>query len=153
MKRTLLIVVALVALTGCTRAQIDAWLDWRANDPRAAHDWLHTPQGQAMTAPRSTPAPARSSDGRCVGMESSLAAHSPGWDVVRMSRIAYRESRCQPSASNSCCSGLLQIHYMHVGRSAPCGVYSRSDLYNAERNICAAALVWRAAGYGAWSTS
>ncbi len=93
-----------------------------------------------------------SANGRCIGMESALAYWSPGWDVVRMSRIMYRESRCQPDASNSCCSGVLQMHRMHVPEPG-CGVFTRADLYDPWRNICAAAALWRQSGYGAWSTA
>ena len=36
--------------------------------------------------------------------------YSPGWDVVRMSRYAYRESRCDPGVHNTAgAQGLLQI--------------------------------------------
>lgn len=91
-------------------------------------------------------------NGRCVGMEWALEHWSPGWDTVRMSRIMYRESRCQPSASNSCCSGLLQMHRMHVPEPW-CGVNTRADLYDPMKNICAAAALWRTSGYGAWTTS
>lgn len=94
-----------------------------------------------------------SADGRCVGMEWALEYYSPGWDVVRMSRIMYRESRCQPTASNTCCSGLLQMHRMHIPRMALCGVVARADLYDPMKNICAAAALWGTSGYGAWSTS
>jgi len=91
-------------------------------------------------------------NGHCVGLEGALAHFSPGWDVRRMSGIAYRESRCQPSASNSCCSGVLQMHRMHVPEPS-CGVFSRNDLYDPWKNICAAAELWRSSGYSAWSTS
>ena len=94
-----------------------------------------------------------SSNGRCVGAEGLLATLSPGWNVTRMSGIMYRESRCLPGASNSCCSGLLQIHKMHIPNLKHCGVYSRSDLYDPVKNICAGAWVWDNAGYSAWSTS
>ena len=93
-----------------------------------------------------------SANGHCTGLEFALAYWSPGWDVRRMSGIAYRESRCQPGASNSCCSGVLQMHRMHVP-NAFCGVYSRDDYYDPWKNICAAAALWKTSGYGAWSTS
>ena len=32
-----------------------------------------------------------------------------------------------------------------------CGVYSRSDLFDPAKNVCAAAVVWKAAGYSPWS--
>lgn len=93
-----------------------------------------------------------SSNGTCTGLIPLLQFYSPGWDVNRMARIAYRESRCQPDASNSCCSGVLQMHRMHIP-NAGCGVYSRGDYYDPAKNICAAADLWEASGYGAWSTS
>lgn len=93
-----------------------------------------------------------SRDGRCVGLEWALGHYSPGWSVERMSRIAYRESRCQPDASNSCCSGVLQMHRMHIP-NAMCGVHTRADYYDPLHNICAAAALWRTSGYQAWTTS
>ena len=67
--------------------------------------------------------------------------------------LAYRESRCQPDASNWCCSGLWQIHKLWVARLADCGVYVRADLYDAQRNACAAAYVYAVQGIDAWSTA
>ena len=92
-------------------------------------------------------------NGKCVGLIGALTYWSPGWDVNRMAGIAYRESRCQPSASNSCCSGVLQIHRSWIDNVAMCGVYSRNDLYDPWKNICAAAVVYRTQGISAWSTS
>lgn len=111
---------------------------------------------QVQLEPPPPPPPVFSSasaNGRCVGAEPLLAQFSPGWDVARMSGIMYRESRCQPSASNSCCSGLLQIHRSWIDNAAVCGVYSRNDLYDPARNVCAAAIVYRTQGIGAWSTA
>jgi hypothetical protein len=89
---------------------------------------------------------------RCSGADELLWLFSPGWDVQRMSRIMFRESRCQPSATNSCCSGLFQIHRIHIPNLAPCGVYSRSDLYDPVKNICSAAIVFqRAGGMSPWN--
>lgn len=93
-----------------------------------------------------------SANGKCIGLIAALTYWSPGWDVNRMAGIAYRESRCDPSASNSCCSGVLQMHKIHVPEPW-CGVYSRNDLYDPWKNICSAAALWRSSGYGAWSTS
>jgi len=108
--------------------------------------------------PTAPPVPAfdsSSSNGRCVGAEALLTYYSPGWDVARMSRIMYRESRCNPGVTSStgCCRGLLQIHQLHVPKLGACDVHSRSDLFDPAANICSAAIVWSAAGYSAWSTS
>ena len=56
-----------------------------------------------------------SANGRCVGMEWALEHWSPGWDVTRMSRIMYRESRCTPGVTVAtadqrvCCSSFESI--------------------------------------------
>jgi len=91
-------------------------------------------------------------NGRCVGAEGLLALYSPGWDVVRMSRIMHRESRCLPWADNpnSSASGLLQIlsslHCRWLNTEVgPC------NLFDADYNIRAAAALWLKSGYGAWA--
>lgn len=92
-----------------------------------------------------------SQNGACVGAIPLLEYWNPGWDVARMSRIMYRESRCQPEASNSCCSGLLQMHRMHIPRMAWCGVYTRDDYYDPVKNICAAAVLYGNGGIQHWA--
>jgi Transglycosylase SLT domain len=95
--------------------------------------------------------------GRCVGAEFLLGHFSPGWDPVRMSRIMYRESRCQPAAdnSNSTATGLLQILASHCPWLArqmgePC---SAARLTDPAYNVRAGATLWREQGYQAWVTS
>lgn len=150
MKRIAILAVGLISLTACTPTEINAWLKWHRSDPQAAQEHLQKPEVQEElshhVSPPPLPSSTESSNGRCIGMEGLLAQYNPGWNVTSMSQIMYRESRCQPGVSNSCCHGLLQIHEMHVGWMGDCGVYSASDLYNAERNICAAAMLWRKAG-------
>jgi len=92
-----------------------------------------------------------SSNGACVGMINALNYWNPGWDVNRMSRIAYRESRCQPGASNSCCSGIFQVHRSWIDNVTMCGVFSRNDLYDPWKNVCAASVIFREQGMSAWS--
>lgn len=121
----------------------------------------------ASTAPavRLAPPPAEptslgssvSAGGRCTGWEELLAAYSPGWDVARMSRIMYRESRCLPQVKNrhSSATGLLQVLASHCRwltgeMGEPC---SGARLRDAEYNVRAAAVLWAAQGYRAWSTS
>ena len=165
-KRLMAIALGALALatTACTPSQINAWVDWHNSDPAAADAFLETPEFQELSddglqeAVRLNPPAASaggstdSSNGQCVGFKGLLAQYNPGWSVDRMAGIMYRESRCDPSASNSCCSGLLQMHRMHVP-VPECGVWSRNDLYNAEANVCAAAQLFRSSGYSAWSTS
>jgi hypothetical protein len=89
-------------------------------------------------------------DGRCVGWEPLLADYSPGWSIERMSRIMYRESRCQPAVRNrSGATGLLQIMPMHCAWLAGCSVQMLRD---AAYNIRAGAALWRRQGYQAWAT-
>jgi hypothetical protein len=92
-----------------------------------------------------------SSNGRCVGLIDALEYWDPGWNVQQMAAIAYRESRCQPDASNSCCSGVFQIHRIWIPKAASCDVYSRSDLYDPWKNVCTAAIIYRDQGMSAWS--
>ena len=119
---------------------------------------LSGPYAQAKRLDPPTPPPppvlftTDSVNGRCVGAEFLLEHFSPGWSVSRMEGIMYRESRCDPQASNSCCSGLLQMHRIHVPVPV-CDVWSRADLYDPAKNVCAAAELWKSSGYGAWSTS
>src|SRR4051812_44240978 len=51
-----------------------------------------------------------SANGRCIGAEPLLTRYGPNWNVIRMSRIMYRESRCNPLVRNkqSGSTGLLQ---------------------------------------------
>lgn len=154
MKRVALVALAALALVP---GVVHADTDHPINDP-ATGMMVATRLNPQPPAPVAPPAPpvlwtTDSANGRCVGLVTALAYWSPGWDVQRMAAIAYGESRCDPNASNSCCSGVLQIHRIWVAKAAACGVYSRSDLYDPWKNICTAAIIWRSSGYGAWSTS
>lgn len=173
MRRRALLLMALlvVTTTGCTTQEIAAWIAWHDEAPDAAQihlarpevqeslhqDWDHDgviePEPVAQADPPAPSLSSASSSGRCTGIIDALVAQSPGWDVNRMAAIAYRESRCQPGASNSCCSGLFQVHAIWIPKAASCGVYSRSDLYNSWKNICVASIIYRTQGMGAWSTS
>lgn len=92
--------------------------------------------------------------GRCVGFEFLLGHFSPGWDPVRMSRIMYRESRCQPWADNptSSATGLLQILASHCGWLAN-RMHEPCNLTDPVWNIRAGAVLWQEQGYDAWSTA
>jgi len=97
-----------------------------------------------------------SAGGRCVGWEQVLAEHSPGWSIERMSRIMYRESRCQPGARNrsSSATGLLQILSSHCSWLAEqMGTWcTRDRLTDPVFNIRVAAVLWSEQGYGAWAS-
>jgi len=100
--------------------------------------------------------------GRCRSYEPLLAAHAPrrGWDVNRMSRLMFRESRCTPHVrSRTRDTGLLQINdvnlaYLSRKMGRPITVEALRD---PATNIAAAALLctfWRNAGrscYQPWA--
>ena len=66
-------------------------------------------------------------------------------------RIATRESRLVPTASNACCYGLFQIHYRaHRAWLTRYGVTSPSDLLDPQTNITVALALFQQAGWGPW---
>ena len=46
MKRTLIALTAIIALTGCTRSQLNAWVAWYNDDPDAATEFSQRPEVQ-----------------------------------------------------------------------------------------------------------
>jgi len=169
-----LAVLTIITMTGCTNQEIAAWIAWHDEAPEAAQNYLARPEVQASLTqdwdhdglieaeplaqadrldPPTPSISGESSGGRCTGIIDALIAQSPGWDVNRMAGIAYRESRCQPGAANSCCTGLFQVHAIWIPKAASCGVYSRSDLTDSWKNICVAAIIYRQQGMQAWSTA
>ena len=90
--------------------------------------------------------------GRCIGAEFLLGYLSPGWDVARMSRYAYRESRCQPGAFNADgAQGLLQITRINYAYLRAHGLPA-TDLWLRDpvNNIKAAAVMWEYSRYQPW---
>lgn len=104
-------------------------------------------------AVRLAPPPRPTFPGPCEQYHDAIAFFDPGWDETRMANIMYRESRCVPTAANSCCHGLFQINQSWIRQLGHCQVYSRADLYLPDRNVCAAAYVFLAQGIDAWSTA
>ncbi len=81
---------------------------------------------------------------RCKNYEPMLVAAHPDWDVVRMSEIMWRMSRCQPEArSPTPDTGLLQINEInHDYLSDRLGVLiDEHSLTEPSLNIAAAALL------------
>src|SRR3954471_10327258 len=100
----------------------------------------------------------------CPQHEELLEQHAPqaGWDTARMSRIMWRESRCQPEAYNrgGRAAGLLQItpvSYPYL-RDALGEWVDRWTLMEPEQNVRAAAALfdyWAhsgRSGYLPWRT-
>jgi hypothetical protein len=121
-----------------------------ANGPYAPAERIDPPPVVAV-APPPVLWTTESANDRCIGMVAALQHWNPGWNVDQMSAIAFRESRCVPTASNSCCSGIFQIHRIWLPKAAMCGVYSRNDLYDPWKNICVASIIFRDQGMQAWS--
>lgn len=86
-------------------------------------------------------------------------ARCPQWEQTaetfglpeRFDYLSWRESRCDPMARNSCCTGLVQIHRTWVPQLAHCGVYHRDDLHDPVKNYCAARYILDVQGWGAWA--
>ncbi len=102
--------------------------------------------------------------GRCTQYEDLLAAHAPtiGWDVARMSRLAWRESNCWADVrSRTSDTGLLQINDVTLEflNTALGEHVDRWTLTDPVQNIRAAAALcafWAADGsscYRPWSSS
>ena len=102
--------------------------------------------------------------GRCSQWEPMLAAR-PGWDVARMSKVLWRESRCFPDAFNRRTHdrGLGQVHWSKSYWSKPmrtgfgplaveCGLRSVDDLFVPEVNVSCMYALYRAFGYRPWGT-
>lgn len=104
----------------------------------------------AVPAVRSTPPVRPNPEGGSV--EEIIRAVWPDdledWAV----RIAYRESRFQPDAHNSCCHGIFQIHFRaHQSWLDDYGVHQPSDLYDPSVNATVALALYQQTGPGPWN--
>jgi hypothetical protein len=84
--------------------------------------------------------------GACPQYENMLREYAPpkGWDIAKMSKIMWRESRCIPTAqSRTSDSGLLQINRInHKWLRTRLGeAVNKQTLENPVQNIQAAALL------------
>ncbi len=135
----------------------------------------HTADRTATTAPATTTstAPARvvipgpdgtEAPGRCTQYEDLLMIHAPaiGWDVLRMSRLAWRESNCWAEIrSRTSDSGLLQINditlsFLNETLGEPVDAFTLMDPVQNVRAAAALCTFWARNGsscYQPWSTS
>lgn len=101
------------------------------------------------TAPRPA-APTRG--GARASPEQIIRAVWPDDSEDHAVAIAFRESRLQPTARNSCCLGLFQINYAaHRSWLAAYGVMSPAQLLDADTNARVALALFQAAGWGPWT--
>ena len=84
--------------------------------------------------------------------ESIIRAAWPDDLEERALAIAYRESRLIPTARNSCCYGLFQIHWgAHRGWLASIGVTDPAQLLDAQTNAEAALALYQRNGWAPWN--
>lgn len=157
MRRLAALALLALGLTSCTAAEQRAWLTWHEADPVAAMAYLDGPATATATAQavrgeqvQLDPPPPPPDYGRC-GEWHDLAMWAgfseADWPTV--SRIMYRESRCQPGARNaSGASGLMQIMPMWAD---DCGGV-RAELFDPAFNLACAEHVRDVQGWRAWST-
>ena len=96
-----LALVALIGATGCTPAQVRAWVAWHDEDPEAAVAFAQQPEVVADLATRdheATPTGGGSggSPGDCDSYADDMAA--AGLPVATFARIGWRETGCDPYA-------------------------------------------------------
>ena len=165
MKRIALALIAFVAVaTSCTPEQLDRL---GVTDPGAREVLLALEDKPIVNSDGSiiqldgsfTPAPTYEQVGnRCPQWEHLLHTHAPagGWDVDRMSRTMWRESRCFAHVySKTSDSGLLQINRVNYSfLRARLGEWvDRWTLTDPTQNVRAAAALceWsRKAGYSCY---
>jgi len=103
-----------------------------------------------LAFPLASPVQAKSPTKTCWNNELVTLAYFAGWppqEIPKVMRTMYKESRCNTFAKNSCCSGLMQIHKLHLKRLH----MVRNDLYIPFDNLVAAHDVWVRAGWKAWT--
>lgn len=117
--------------------------------------WLGAPAADVPTPPAGT---APSVGNGCPQWLDT--ARSAGWaeeDLARLTRVMWRESRCNPQAHNGTgpddSYGLLQVNvkgYLWKGRAQMCGLSERSDLFDPATNLRCALVLWQRSGWRPW---
>ena len=105
----------------------------------------------ATTVPPSSTVPA-SGDLSREEVQALIRQTWPADEVETALAIAERESNFIATADNGwCCVGVFQIYWeVHQGWLDDFGVYQRSDLYDARKNIAAAFHLWQGSGWSPW---
>lgn len=147
MKRRWLAPLAVVALSGCTRAEVAAWASWYQSDPGDAL--------AALTEP--SPVTVR---GGCDGIYDELVAQGASSGVAQ--RLAYviapRESGCAPryvhdgddwSYSRFGLNGLTAG--LRANWAAWCGADVRSDTAELSTDVRCALAAYDRLGWQPWS--
>ena len=107
----------------------------------------------ATTAPATTQPPVTSPPASANDVQQIIRDVWPDELEEKALQIAWRESNYKPNAFNgSCCYGVFQIYWsVHADWLDDYGIYSSSDLFDADKNIRAAyALYQGSGGWGPW---
>lgn len=92
--------------------------------------------------------------GKC-GEWYSLAMEI-GWpeeEWETLSKVMYRESRCQPDAWNGHDAGLMQINQIHKVWLSDFGWTHPDSMFDPRNNLTFALYLWRASGWSPWRFS
>ena len=110
------------------------------------------PPATTTTTPPHTHTP---SGGDCP--EYTDLARQAGWpepQLPKVTRIMWRESRCDPNArSRTRDTGLMQINDVHLPWLAADYSITPDMLYDPWWNLVAALAVWHQQGWGAWTSA
>lgn len=163
MRRVILLLAALVAVAGCTPAQLRGWVAWHDKDPDAAVAFAERPEVVADLAtgehddsdgPQFADWLAGPTPGNCASYAPLMQRY--GLPVATFTRIAWRESGCNHRSfvrdSDDLGGGLLGIN-LRAGASRWfdwCGL-TLANVTNAEVNIACAAAAYRRMGMAPWS--
>jgi len=115
-------------------------------------DGIAGPQTLASLQVATATAPAVRLNPPATDVESLIRAAWPDDSENEAVRIATRESRLQPTARNSCCFGLFQIHWQaHRSWLVEMGIATSAQLLDAQTNINAALALFSQAGWAPWA--
>lgn len=152
-----LALIVMFALTGCSAAQVRAWLAWHDDDPDTAVAFLETDTGQALLAGSDGPQFAQwltPTPGDCSSYAPLFELH--GLPVAAFTRIAYRESGCNHLSfvrdADDLGGGLLGLN-LRAGASRWfdwCGL-TVANVTDAGTNIACAAAAYHRLGFAPWS--
>jgi len=81
----------------------------------------------------------------------SVGFNEEDWKVL--SRILYRESRCQPDAWNGWDAGLAQINQIHKEWLSQIGWKHPEDMFNPENNLRFAYMLYQSSGWKPWKAT